>query len=374
MNSIDQAASRTPTSLVAQACCLARAAVRHRARGLPAATRRRQLRRRKRPTRSSWPRPTVAARRRNGPAKSSTTPAANCSCGLPTAMKKPFRPRACVTESTPLGPEQQAGDTAWAEGNFRLRTGALPRGTRGPARNPRVGAPANPGPDRLVLQIARRVGAGLRLFFDSAGPRSHDAVFRLSAAGLAAGGAEPDPGAQGERVAGPGRDAGRHAAGGEPLAADGRTDGGAGGACAAVDRSGPADCPVGPSPGVADGGLSSDGQAMCRLAASRWRRCPRRCVPAPTSSSVRPWSAGNRKRERCGYCGRRSCIRASGKWLPPALAGAAAALDKLDRHEQAQVAVGRDRPVVSRPGAGGQRGPGAFGHRRGAPTASGRRG
>ena len=165
---------------------------------------------------------------------------------------------------------------------------------------------------------------------------------------------EPSPTLErkGERVAGPGRDAGRHVAGGEPLAADGRSAGGAGGACAVVDRSGPADRPVGPSPGVADGGLSGDRQAMRRLAASRSRKCPKRCVPGPTSSSARPWSAGIRKRDAVAFArGDLVSARAAGgcrrRWPapPPRSTNWIAA-------SEAQVAVGRDHPVVSRPGAG----------------------
>ena len=160
------------------------------------------------------------------------------------------------------------------------------------------------------------MGTGLRLFFDPAGPRSHDAIFRLHSVGLAAGGAEPDARAQSERVAGPVRDAGRHAAGGEPFAADRRADGGAGGTRPAVDRSGSSGSPYWLKPSC--GGPWRFRRPTSNVAA--WQqiaaKCPKRCGPVPTSSSVRPWSAGNRKRERCGCCARRSCIRASGSWQP----------------------------------------------------------
>jgi hypothetical protein len=42
---------------------------------------------------------------------------------LPNGHEKTFPAARVLAESTPVGPEQQAGDTAWAEGNFRLALG-----------------------------------------------------------------------------------------------------------------------------------------------------------------------------------------------------------------------------------------------------------
>ena len=147
MNSIDQAVRRLLT-LVAPACIVGRARCWQRLRPAP---RQPTLRRRKGRTRSSWRRPTAAARRRNGPAKSSTTPVASCSCGFPTDTKNRFRPARILTQSTPLCCRATGRRYGLGRGKFSPRAGALSRRTRGSTRNPRMGAPANSGPDCLVL-------------------------------------------------------------------------------------------------------------------------------------------------------------------------------------------------------------------------------